>query len=87
MALNTTRYATGIKNKLIAKFAWPEFDEAELTLFCEAIAEATVEEFATNAEFRSAVLQNNAITGVTDDVPPANVSGTVTDTTVTGGIQ
>lgn len=49
MALSSSRLASSIRSKLLANPASGALDNAALTAFCNAIAEAVVSEFTTNA--------------------------------------
>lgn len=85
MALDQARLKTSIRDLIVSKMGLTIFSDTELIKFCDAMSQAIYTEFTDHAELNNAVVANNSITGHADI--SGNVTGTITATSVTGGVK
>lgn len=85
MAYDKVAAKQDLRDRLVAEFAWPVFEDAELLKFTKVVADWLEFQIST-VELNNAILSDTAVTGTVDGGGGQTVTATVTGAEVEGGI-
>lgn len=91
MAMNGDNLGQDISDNLATAMdletLFPGFDRTQLDKWAKSIGNTVVNYLKANMELDAASLDSDAVTGTDNDTPPNDMTGSVTDGAVSGGVK